>query len=158
MLSLFLNCMLKIPELCIKMSNSPQLVNFAIGLVVFVLHLFFPFPMEKWSFLGKCLRQLKLQTRVTFWNNIFWGWWEWHEFCCMRNNMNTIPSCNTEKYCRPKACFCCTCTEVLTPVDQLKPGDMSALHRLPTVHCDVCMPWKMITMAKITLIKNHRWP
>lgn len=71
--------------------------------------------------------------------------------------MNTIPSCSTEKYCRSKAYFCCTCTEVLTPVDQLKPGDMSALHQSPTVHCDLCMPWNiMLIMAKITLDKKHR--
>lgn len=50
-------------------------------------------------------------------------------------------------YCRPKGCFYCTCIEVLTPVDQLKPGDKFALHQSPTVHCDLCMPWKKVLMA-----------
>ena len=60
----------------------------------------------------------------------------WFSLLPVPNNMKTIPSCSTDRYCRPKACFCCTCTEVLTPVDQLKPGDMFALRQSPAVHCD----------------------
>lgn len=128
------------------------------------------------EFPGKMFEATQITDWNTIWNTIFWGWWErllglliivkeqvqkegfFAPCLIIIICVNTIPSCSTDKYCTPKACFCCTCTEVLTPVDQLKPGGMSALHQSPTVHCDLCMPWKiMLIMAKITLDKKHKW-